>query len=148
MEKLIEFLCRAKKATYAGKGKEVTSSRTKSHDLRYAEDEKVYYDSYLGEKEFAGEEAVWVKDIPVWSMNYIGRVLDDAFSGDFLKEALSEVPYELPYRGPEKYCNGDYEYKCTVTGIFEWFQGYEQIYYRGKMVYECYFHGGRILTCI
>ena len=34
-KELVEFLIRAKKATYAGKGAETTSSREKSHDLIY-----------------------------------------------------------------------------------------------------------------
>lgn len=34
-KKLLEFLITAKKATYAGKGAETTSSRIKSHDLIY-----------------------------------------------------------------------------------------------------------------
>ena len=53
---LIEFLIRAKKATYAGKGAETTSSRTKSHDLKYTEGDLMYYDTYLGGEKFAGEE--------------------------------------------------------------------------------------------
>lgn len=148
MNQLINFLCQAKKQTYAGKGKEISPSRTKSHDLRYIEGDKMYYDTYLGEKEFAGEEAVWIKDTPVWSMNYMGRVLDDAFSGDFLKEALSAVPYDMPYRGPKEYSNGDYKYQCNVTGEFNWFQGHEEIFFKEKLVYECNFHGGRLHTIL
>ena len=34
-KKLVEFLIKAKQATYAGKGAETTSSREKSHDLIY-----------------------------------------------------------------------------------------------------------------
>ena len=45
----------------------------------------MYYDTYLGTKKFAGEEAIWIKDIPYWSMNYIGRVIGANFSGDFLQ---------------------------------------------------------------
>lgn len=79
-------------------------------------------------------------------MNYIGRVLDDAFSGDFLKEALSAVPKDMPYRGPSEFMNGDYVYRCKVEGEFHWFQGHEEIYYKDKLTYECYFHGGSVHT--
>jgi hypothetical protein len=141
---IIAFLIRAKQATYAGKGAETTSSRIGSHDLVYQEDNLMYYDTYLGGDRFAGEEALWISDIPYWSMNYVGRVIGNHFSGDFLKEALLHVPCEKPYRGPEKYENGDYTYSCSVDGDFDWFQGKETIDYQGKLIYECYFHGGMI----
>lgn len=144
MKDMIEFLIKAKKNTYAGKGAETTSSRPKSHDLKYSEGDYMYYDTYLGGGKFAGEEALWIKGEPYWSMNYVGRVTGENFSGDFLKEALLHVPYDMPFRGPEHYENGDYTYTCRVNGAFEWFQGYEEICYKGNSIYECHFHGGMI----
>ncbi len=141
---LIDFLIKAKQATYAGKGAETTSTREKSHDLIYSDGDYMYYDTYLGTGKFAGEEALWVKGIPFWSMNYIGRVTGDNFSGDFLKEALLRVPEDKPFRGPEHYTDGDYTYHCEVDGSFEWFQGRETIYYKGTEIYECIFHGGLV----
>ncbi len=142
--KITAFLIRAKRATYAGKGAETAPSRTASHDLIYREDQLTYYDTYLGGRRFAGEEAVWVSGVPYWSMNYAGRVTGEGFSGDFLKEALLHVPEDEPYRGPREYKNGDYSYFCDTEGSFEWFQGKEAIEYRGKQIYECCFHGGMI----
>ena len=145
MEKsIVSFLIKAKQATYAGKGAETASSRIGSHDLVYREDNLMYYDTYLGGDRFAGEEALWISDVPYWSMNYIGRVTGSPFSGDFLKEALLRVPEDMPYRGPEKYVNGDYTYTCSVKGDFDWFQGNETISYRGNPIYECIYHGGLI----
>lgn len=143
-KELVSFLIKAKQATYAGKGAETESSRVKSHDLIYREGEYMYYDTYLGGDKFAGEEALWISEIPYWSMNYVGRVTGDNFSGDFLKEALLNVPEDKPFRGPDEYVNGDYAYKCSIDGDFEWFQGYETISYKGEIIYECYFHGGLI----
>ena len=142
--KIVAFLIRAKQATYAGKGAETASSRTGSHDLVYREDNLMYYDTYLGGDRFAGEEALWISDVPYWSMNYAGRVTGEHFSGDFLKEALLHVPEDKPYRGPQKYINGDYAYSCDTEGDSDWFQGKETIDYRGKLIYECFFHGGII----
>ena len=141
---IITFLIRAKQATYAGKGAETTASRIGSHDLVYREGELMYYDTYLGGERFAGEEALWISGVPCWSMNYVGRVTGSPFSGDFLKEALLHVPEQMPYRGPEKYVNGDYSYDCSVEGSFDWFQGKETIRYREEIIYECFFHGGLI----
>ena len=143
-KQLVEFLIRAKKATYAGKGAETTSSREKSHDLIYRDGDYMYYDTYLGTGKFAGEEALWIKDTPYWSMNYIGRVTGDNFSGDFLKEALLLVPEDKPFRGPEKYTNGDYTYDCKIDGDYKWFNGRETISYKGEEIYECNFHGGLV----
>ena len=142
--RLVEFLIRAKKATYAGKGAETISSREKSHDLTYRDGDYMYYDTYLGSVRFAGEEALWIKNTPFWSMNYIGRVIGSPFSGDFLKEALLRVPEDKPFRGPETYSNGDYAYHCETEGTFEWFHGKETICYKGSQIYECIFHGGLV----
>ena len=141
---IVSFLIKAKQATYAGKGAETASSRIASHDLIYREDPLMYYDTYLGDDRFAGEEALWIADVPYWSMNYIGRVTGNPFSGDFLKEALLHVPEDMPYRGPEEYVNGDYCYSCSAEGDFDWFHGKETICYRGNQIYECRFHGGLI----
>ena len=143
-KRIISFLIRAKQATYAGKGAETASSREKSHDLVFRDGDYMYYDTYLGGEKFAGEEALWISDVPYWSMNYLGRVTGSPFSGDFLKEALLHVPEEMPYRGPEKYVNGDYTYTCSVEGDFDWFQGKETITWRGNPIYECVYHGGLI----
>ena len=143
-EDIIDFLCKAKKSTYAGKGQESTPSRPNSHDLEYIEGDLKYIDTYLGGEKFAGEEAVWKDGIPIWSMNYIGRVLDERFSGSFLKEVLSLVPKENPYRGPAIYQNGQHKYHCIINGNFEWYQGHEEIYVEDIKVYECFFHGGSI----
>lgn len=139
---LVRFLCTAKKNTYAGNRNMTESSRTNSHDLRYTEGNFAYYDTYLGGERFSGEEAVWQNDVPVWAMNYTGRVLDESFPGDFLKEALFQVPQELPFRGPSVYVKNEYSYHCCVNGSFEWFSGYEEILVRNRKVFECLFHGG------
>ncbi|MFO6424916.1 DUF5680 domain-containing protein [Motilimonas sp. KMU-193] len=144
-QQLIAFLCRAKVKTYAGKGAEVASCRIGSHDLRYQEGELSYLDSYLGNEKFAGEEAIWLGDTPVWAMNYVGRVLSPRFSSDFLKQALTAVEDSMPYRGPQLFSQGDYTYLCQVEGFFNWFNGTEQIFFRQEKVYECAFHGGDII---
>lgn len=143
-DSLIAFLLRAKRATYAGKGAESPSTRPQSHDLAYEEGELLYIDTYLGGERFAGEEALWRGGTPIWSMNYVGRVTGENFSGDFLKEALRHVPVERPYRGPAEYTSGDYTYHCRVTGDFGWFHGSETISLQGQCIYECLFHGGSI----
>lgn len=141
---LVSFLLVAKANTYAAKAGECAPSRPASHDLRYESGDYLYIDTYLGGEKFVGEEAVWIKGVPVYSMNYVGRVVNAGFEGDFLKEALKLVPADKPYRGPGYYAAGDYSYHCKVDGDIDWYQGYEDIYCRDTLVYECYFHGGAV----
>jgi len=143
-EDMIKFLCKAKRKTYAGKGAEAPSSRPNSHDLHYTEGYYGYLDSYFGGQKFIGEETLYDHDIPIWSMNYSGRVLGEGFSGDFLKEALFLVPEEYPFRGPCVHRNGDYSYHNIINGDIEWYQGYEEIFLLKDKVYECFYHGGSI----
>lgn len=142
LDEMIEFRLEANRNTYAGFSNEVPSTRLDSHDFRYEKGNYTYHDTYVGGEQFAGEEAVWKNGKAVYAMNYVGRVLDEKFSGNFLKEALRAADKKLPFRGPEFYESGEYIYKTTVTGDISWFQGYEEIFCNGEKVYECHYHGG------
>ena len=141
-EGLISFRLEAIVNTYAGFMNETESTRLDSHDYSYSNGPYTYLDTYVGGEQFAGEEAIWYEGKAQYAMNYSGRVLDQQFSGDFLKEALRKADRSMPYRGPEYYQSGEYTYKCKVVGDFTWFQGFEEIYCGEIKVYECYFHGG------
>ena len=68
---------------------------------------------YVLQAFFAGEEAICFEGKSQYAMNYMGRILGQQFSGDFLKEALRKADKEMPYRGPEYYKSGEYLYKCN-----------------------------------
>jgi hypothetical protein len=104
----------------------------------------MYIDTYLGGECFTGAEAVWRDGIPIWGMNYVGRVTGEGFSGDFLKEALALVSADEPYRGPGLYMDGDYVYERKTEGDIHFFIGFEVIFHKKVKVYECSFHGGDI----
>ena len=142
LDELIAFRLEANVNTYAAFMNEVDATRPASHDFRYEKGKYMYHDTYIGGEEFAGEEAIWKDGQAIYAMNYMGRVLADGFSGDFLKEALRAADKKMPYRGPSVYQSGEYTYICKVTGDFAWFQGYEEIYQGDLKVYECVFHGG------
>ena len=144
IDEMIGFRLEANRNTYAAFSNEVAASRPSAHDFKYEKGDYTYIDTYVGGESFAGEEAVFHKGIAKYAMNYCGRVLDETFSGDFLKEALRAAKADLPYRGPEHYSSGEYTYTCKVTGDVSWFQGYEEIFHAGNKVYECFFHGGLI----
>ncbi len=70
---------------------ETDSTRLDSHDFSYSNGSYTYHDTYVGGEQFAGEEAIWYEGKSQYAMNYIGRVLNQNFSGDFLKEALRKA---------------------------------------------------------
>ncbi|MCE5235591.1 MAG: DUF5680 domain-containing protein [Clostridiaceae bacterium] len=143
-EPLKTFLREAKRNTYAAGGAQTAPSRPGSHDFLYEKGGYTYIDTYLGGERFAGEEAMWENGVPVWAMNYAGRVLDERFSGRFLCEALLNVPEALPCRGPALYKSGEYTYTCRASGDFRWYEGHEEIFCLDFKVYECRFHGGKL----
>lgn len=144
VNELADFLVIAKQNTYAGKGFESESSRPLSHDFKYENGKYLYIDTYIGGEHFSGEEAVWFEGNPIYAMNYSGRVLKETFNGDFLKAALKNVPKEKPFRGPEFFQDGNSIFKCSVKGDIDWYQGYESIEVDNELVYECFFHGGKV----
>jgi hypothetical protein len=142
-----EFLIEAKKNTYAGQGEITASSRPLSKDLPYQKGAYYYLDSYLGDINFIGEEAVWLDNKAVWGMNYYGEMLVENIPENFskcLKGALSAVPYDAPYRGPESFSYGDLEYRCEWNGDIGSFYGEESILSGRKVIYKLRFHGGFI----
>jgi len=151
---ILPFLITAKRATYASSddagqlaGAHQPASRPASHDLAYREGDLFYLDTYLGGFSFAGEEAVWQKDIPLWSMNYYGTMLietiPDGF-GQFLKLCLRQIPPFAPFRGPASFASGRFSYACRWQGEFEFFHGEEHISLDGALIYTLFFHGGTI----
>lgn len=138
----LDFMIRAKQATYAKKQGKVASSRPSSHDYQYQEGDYLYLDSFVGSEFFGGEECVYKNNVPLYVMNYYGKVVDEAFNGDFLKEALMLVSRDYPFRGPALHNNGAYTYHCSYEGDYAYFNGKEEIYYNNIKVYECLFHGG------
>lgn len=135
------FRMKAAQNTYAASQNHCESSRPDSHDFRFEENEWLYIDTYLGGEKFSGEEAIWKSRSPVWAMNYSGRVLNEQFSGDFLKSALQNCTESFP-RGPLHFSAGEFLYKTEQQGDMEWFQGFEEIFFRDEKCYECHYHGG------
>ena len=81
-------------------------------------------------------------------MNFYGLVLDanvpsrDVYT--FLQDAMRQVGPERPFRGPEHFRSGDWEYEDASQGNVEHFSGNEIIRYQGREVYRLLYHGGKI----
>jgi hypothetical protein len=149
---LLHFLIQAKKETYAAQGDDatVTPLLEGSRQLEYRAGDYLYRDIYYGMAYFVGQETVYYKNIPLWSMAYSGGV-DKQYGIDkvreiyaFLRQAMREVSYENPYRGPLEFKVDDFEYFDFNKGAIEEFSGHEKIVLKGKQVYYLNYSGGYI----
>lgn len=146
-----QFLIEAKKQTYANEqGKKCNSTRNGSHDYEYSCEGFTYHDTYFGGVDFMGEEIVYLKDTPIWGMNYYGITLDPTLSEEAIDKALRPALMQvgkdniLPVRRPKEFINGEYKYTFEVTGELNWFEGEEIIYKNNHKVYCLKCHGGKI----
>ena len=143
------FILAAKRATYVGSGQKLLSYRLGSHDLQYFEGDWAYHDSYLGESDFIGEEAVYFRGQVVWAMNYFGRVLlperiTSAQAGQMIKVSLTKMYAEGRFLGGFEHTEGGLTYVDTSEGDEVYFTGREWILREGEKVYELVYHGGLV----
>jgi hypothetical protein len=144
----IPFLLRAKGCTYADGGGKAVVLQDGCKELVYSEQEFDYRDRYYGNNPFVGEEVVMLQGRVVWAMNYFGGVIDSSADVGsvytFLQLAMRRVDASRPFRGPERFEQGDYVYEDASRGTSEWFQGEEKIYFKGRLVYTLCYHGGAV----
>jgi len=148
-QELLEFIVRAKAATYVGSGKKLLPYRLGSHDLQYTEGDWAYHDSYLGEGDFIGQEAVYYRNRVVWAMNYFGRILrpdriTSADAGQMIKISLTQMYAQGRFLGGFEYHDGAFGYNDTNSGDLTFFTGREWITRDGETVYELVYHGGLV----
>ena len=84
-------------------------------------------------------------------MNYYGITLDKSLGekavDNALRPALMKVGEDtsvIPVRGISRFENNDYTYTFKQSGTLEKFDGIEQIYKGGKLIYELHCSGGII----
>lgn len=144
----VKFIQKAKKDTFASKTAKPT--KTKDNGLEYTYEEKplLYKDKYFGYFTDTGQETVWYKETPIWSMSYRGGMLSHkdlskrCFS--FLKQCLQKFPKDFPVRGPKNYKEGDFRYENIWEGDINNFFGEEKIFWEEEQVYFRNYLGGII----
>jgi len=149
LDQLNTFIIRAKQATYVGGGQKLLPYRLGSHDLQFIENDWAYHDSYLGENDFIGEEAVYHKGKIVWAMNYFGRILmpdqiTSAQAGAMIKSSLTRMYGEGRFLGGFVHSEGDLTYVDSSEGDIVFFTGREHIRRDKDVVYELVYHGGLV----
>lgn len=149
LDQLQAFIIRAKQATYVGSGQKLLPYRLGSHDLQFEEGDWAYHDSYLGENDFIGEEAVYYRRKVAWAMNYFGRILKpdritSAQAGAMIKTSLTRMYAEGRFLGGFEYTERELTYIDASQGDFQFFTGREFIRRDGEVVYELVYHGGLV----
>lgn len=84
----------------------------------------------------------------IWAMNYFGKINSSLFVSDvvyiFLKEAITNLLANKPFRGPDDFSKNSFRYVSQTTGDANKFHGTEKIFCGKTLAYEGYFHGGII----
>lgn len=154
LKNLNQFLGEAGAATYAsGIGGVLEDGYIK---LRHARGDWSYEDRYTGYFRSWGHETVFHKGKPVWAQTYGGGmeekyIQDKGFAHEtfeFLKKALSsgEKQTQFQPRGQNSFKDGDWEYRCSMSGDISKFKGSEEIRFKGEKVFTHDFVGGLILS--
>lgn len=142
-----QFLVEAKKTSSSGNSRKVASSRPNSDDYTFKKYDYYYLDSHIGRQNFIGQEVIWQDEKSYWGMNYAGKLLTNdiphGFSS-FLKEALTNVTEDGPYRGPSEFKKNDFLYECSWTGEVDSFKGEELVSHNGTAIFKLEFHGGTL----
>ncbi|KYK26233.1 hypothetical protein AYK26_05490 [Euryarchaeota archaeon SM23-78] len=152
---LTNFILRARKHGYVGGAEKlIKPQRPGFKEFQpYVKGDFEYVDSYAGYYYAPGQEVIRYKEAPVWNMSYNGGMLlrfhgDLEFSKktyEFLKKALAEVKPERPFRGPERFTDGNFKYHDESEGDITNFKGTERIFFRGVEVYRQDYIGGLII---
>jgi hypothetical protein len=149
IDDLNAFIVKAKRATYVGSGERAEPSRLGSHDLTFQDGGWSYRDSYLGDTDFLGQEAVWLKGEPVWAMSYYGYILrpdlfDGERAGQTIKAALTAMYTEGRFLGGFEWEGPHGRYVDRSEGDVAHFRGREVILVQGVEAYALDYFGGLV----
>ncbi len=147
------FLHNAKHATCAGHAANGTEEALLdgTKQLEFSEGDFLYRDIFVGKVRFAGQEMVYHKETPFWSMTYAGGLLTGTPQEEadkiyaFLRQALRTAPEDFPIRGAKHLAAGDWRYICEYSGNISAFHGKERISCGAHAHYELHFAGGIVV---
>lgn len=156
LEKLVKFIVKAKKNTYASINKmKIEAERPLHKELEFEEADLYYRDSYTGFFQAPGMEEVRLgkNGKTIWTMAYSGGMLKDYQDDEgfalstfrFLKKALGLVDKNMPFRGPGELKESDWRYTNELKGDVKRFIGHEKIFFDGKEVFSQDYIGGIVI---
>ena len=149
IDELNTIIVAAKAATYVGGGNKVPPSRAGAHDLSWERGDWRYLDSYFGGTDFLGQEVVWHRGEPVWSMSYYGYItraelIDGERAGATIKAALSAMYAEGRFLGGFDWTGPHGRYLDRSEGSAGQFRGREVILVDGVEAYALDYFGGLV----
>jgi len=149
IEALSKFIVKAKANSYVNRAPKCLPSRLGSQDIQFRDGMFQYLDSYYGGTDFIGQEVVVHEHIPIWAMNYYGRIIEPSIydadkAGNVVIESLSKLYESGTFLGDSSHDTKWGSYKDTNEGDVTSFSGYEWIDFSGTKVYELSYHGGLI----
>lgn len=144
MEELLAFIWQAKKSTYAING-DVYIADGMRH-FTFKDGFYRFEDRKIGEQYYSGQEVVYKKSEPIWTMAYSGGVISQTVSAvaiyAFLRESLLKEENRNILRGPSFYQKENFFYLNEIEGEIGRFHGREYIRVDGQTVYELHYSGG------
>lgn len=149
IDDLRKFIIKANKSGYAtGDYDRIKVENDKSNTIRYKSGGFEAHDNFFGGEPYGGRYVVFYKGNPVWMMVYYGKIEESVKESEpvykFLQECLSNMPEDLPLRGPKSYKSGDFVYENEWEGNLEEFSGKETIYQNGNKIYNSSYMGGLV----
>lgn len=146
---LRKFLIEANRVGYStGEYERFIKEKDKSTTINYESGDYKAHDNFFGGEPYGGRYTVFYKENPVWIMVYYGKVLEVVKDFEpvyrFLQKCLSNMPDDMPLRGPKELHDGTYSYKNTWKGSLVEFFGKEAIFENGQKIYNATYMGGMV----
>ena len=148
-KKLLKFIAKAKKQTYASETSKEKKTKDGGKHYIVKQGDYTYTDIYFGNLVDCGQERVYYKGKIIWLMVYRGGMCKgfEDFSKPaftFLKKCMRKIPKNFPARGPKKLTQGKFRYENIWKGNIKGFVGEENIYYNNKQVCFRNYIGGLV----
>jgi hypothetical protein len=149
LKNLKQFLVKAKITTWASGNTDLfTKEKDQSTSLTYTDGDYTYHDNFFGGEPYGGREVVFYQNKPIYIMIYYGKfdesVKDLPSMYKILQKALSQIPKEFPYRGPEILKADEFKYTNKWQGRIDDFSGTEKIFENDKQIYQAQYIGGLV----
>ena len=147
-EDLRKFLVDSNKAGYAaGEEKRWIKEADGSTSINFEKGEWKSHDNFFGGEPYGGRTIVFHEGKPSWMMVYYGWVEEGVATNPVyavLRNALTQMPKEYPFRGPKEYRESENVYTNSWEGNLSRFSGEEKIVQGEKLIYKANYLGGLV----
>ncbi|MDP2741655.1 MAG: DUF5680 domain-containing protein [bacterium] len=145
LERLKEFIIEARKDSLFGGSIPADNPRLiGSSQIEFQKGDFFYQNIFFKrQKGIIGQEIVYQNNRPAWGMNYFGSFIQKEVF-DFLETSLLKLLKDCRFGQACELERKEFKYKDEGEGKLEKFFGKEQIFLKGKTIYELNYRGGLI----